>query len=60
MERAHEGKKANLCPICSTYFKKEDEQDYLENPSEIELKKMEKFYRFCLEDIKNLKLRMVN
>ena len=44
----------------SSYFKKEDEQDYLENPSEIELKKMEKFYRFCLEDIKNLKLRMVN
>jgi hypothetical protein len=43
----------------SSYFKKEDEQIYLENPSEVELKKMEKFYKICLEDIKTLKLRMV-
>jgi len=43
----------------SHYFKKEEENEELENINENELKKKEKFYRICLEDMKNLKNKMV-
>lgn len=44
----------------SNLFKKEEESEFMENSNEKELHKMEKFYRICLEDIKNMKTKMVN
>jgi len=45
----------------SSYFKKEEEKSVLmENSNENELHKMEMFYRVCLEDVKNMKNKMVN
>jgi hypothetical protein len=43
----------------SNMFKKEEESELMENANEKELKKMEKFYRVCLEDVKNLKNKTV-
>lgn len=43
----------------SNYFKNDEEKLSIENINEKELKKMEKFYRICLDDIKNLKNKMV-
>jgi len=43
----------------SNLFKKDEEYEMMENSDEIEIKKMEKFYKICLDDMKNLKSKMV-